>query len=629
MTLSSISVDRALSLHPAWLGLAGLGTALFFHFLGRELWRGLWRGQAQQGRSDLAAEPLLRLFFQQILGMGAAAMALLLLALAGVFQAAVIAAAALLGAVLACLAPRWWPADKQRAGVAGTPSGGAAAQSVALWELVVLGCAAVSAAAVSWHFPAAWDDTAYHLPLARTIVDHQALIANEWLRFPYFPAFMQLLFAAGLLVDVSFAQWLATWPMVVVLLGLMGLARRLCGHSAWGVLAWVLYVSTPAARHALGAAYVDAGLTAFSLAAMAAVAAWAQSPRVPAEANRWLALAGLCAGLAAGSKFHGLVMAGIIGMALTGLSLWRGRPADTLRHMLVYGAAVLGVCGFWYARSWWVTGDPLHPAGGAWFGYYLWTAQDMGLQLAEQASHGVPKQWRHFLAALWQVKAPYLLVALAWPVLLGWRGAHGWLMLGLVFSAGVLFWFLVSQVDRYLLPVLPAGALLFTAVLERVWSAARSRAGKAIGRLWSLLPSVLATWLMLGIAGHCVSELLTRPSPAEQRAAHDELALLRLAEELAPQYGDRVLNLGYENAFFYYRGQLIGDWFGVAAFPRVADCEKICRLRSPGETTQAMRRLGVRLLLVHAEKFPFDLQQYTASLTLVAHRGSAFLFVLP
>ncbi|WP_313080208.1 hypothetical protein [Pulveribacter sp.] len=617
-------MEQALAIHPAWVGIAGMGCVLFFHLLGWALSQVWWRGSARHV-SEPAASPLLALFFQQALGMGAAMVGLLCLAVFGVFSVRGIAGAAS-GVVLTIGAARARQAGRGGAGQVREWS----LAKLRPWEALVLACAVALAAAQSWHFPSAWDDTAYHLPLARAIVDHQALVADEWLRFPYFPAFMQLLFAAGLLLDVSLAQWLATWPVVVTLLGLMGATRWLCGHAAWGVMAWALYVYSPASRHSLGAAYVDAGLALFGLAAILAAAMWSQASPVMVGRRSWLVIAGLCAGVAGGIKFHGLVIAAALGLAVAWQSVRRAGLQQALVDICVYAGVSLGACGFWYLRSYWLTGDPIHPAGGAWFGYYLWTQQDMDLQLAEQASHGVPRHWSNFLVALWQVHAPYLCLALMWPVLLLRRHAHAWGVVGLVFYLGLAFWFWVSQVDRYLLTVLPAGALLCIGVVQHALACGMSGVvGGAARKAGRSGLAFLAVVLGLSLAWASTSALLSRPSIADQRDAHDEIVLLHEAEALAQRYGDKVLNLGYENAFFYYRGQLVGDWFGPAAFPRIADCSQTCRMRSVGETSDIMRRLGVHLLLIHAEKFPFDLQQYAAGMVLVGHRGSAFLFALP
>ncbi len=595
-----------------WAMPVALAWVAVFQGLGWGVWHALRR--VRVGAYAYEAVPgLLILFFQQVLGMGAAMLILLLLALCGLLHWQ-----GLLGAlVVTACAVAWEGRGRQ-----------VARPRCAAWEWCVLACAVLLAVAVSWRFPGAWDDTAYHLPMARTMVEHHALAVNEWLRFPYFPAFMHLLFAAGLMVDVWLAQWLATWPVVLTLLGLMGAARWLSGHSGWGVLAWALYVRTPALGHSLGFAYVDAGLALFCMAAVFAVAFWVQSEGE--GARLWLLIAGACAGVAGGIKFHGLVVAASLGVVVLGRSVWltsSGRARTLVCNLLAYGLPCAVLAGFWYLRSYWLTGDPIHPAGGSVFGYYLWTAQDMALQVAEQASHGVPKQWAYFFQGIWQAQAAYLYAAFCLPLLIVRPTGRAWAVVGAVVWAMMLFWFWVSQVDRYLMPVLPLAALLSMGLVSRLaqwllpvtWTS-----GAAFERGLMVLALACSTSLVLW----SMREWQRRPPMQAQRDGFAEIALLQRAQELAPQYGERVLNLGYENAFFYYRGELVGDWFGRAAFWRIADCSDRCHMRSPEETRRAMQTLGARMVLIHSGKFPFDEGQYSAQMVLLASNGVGFLYGL-
>lgn len=609
LALYPVPIAEALAQGPLWVGVAGVGAVLWFQLVG---WAVLqwWPGTQQR------PPVLLWLFFQQALGMGVAMLLLLVLAMAQVFVWWLVLCVAL-GGGLALAWPGWRRAHR-------VPGGAARQWRVWLPWCGLLACAVLWVSLQAWRFPAAWDDTSYHLPLARTIVVHQGLVANEWLRFPYFPAFMQLLMAAGLWLDVGLAQWLATWPVAVTVLGLMGAAQWLCRHAGWGVLAGALYLATPALRHVLGFAMPDAGMVLFCLAAGLAVAWWMEAaPAGPARV--WLALAGVFAGLACGIKLQALVLAATLGGGVLVWSACGGRQWRRVwRDALAYGGCCAAVCGFWYLRSWWVTGDPVHPAGGALFGYYLWNADDLALQVAEQASHGVTKAWAHVPQALWRAGVAVVGVALVAPLLLR-RGA--WLLMAGVVWTGVVFWFWVSQVDRYVLAVVPFGALLCVGMVHRGLAWVQERGGH--DWLGGVLPAGLAlacgVWLMAGAA----LELRQRPSIAAQRAAQVVIPLLERAEAVAGTYGSMVLNLGYEYAVFYYRGQLVGDWFGRAAFTRIADCSDGCRMRSPEETRRIMRALGVRLLLVDAQKFPLDAQRYAAQMHVLAQRGSGVLYGLP
>lgn len=600
------------------IALGAAASVAVFQSMGWILWEVFCCGAIGGGAVPHTRYSLLLLFFQQVLGIGCAMVALLFLAIFGYLQAwtiAVLSGLVILIAIKCAMSKRRRPR---------TSSNAVELAGIEPWEWAVLAAGIVIVAAQSWRFPAAWDDTSYHLPLARTILEHHSLVANEWLRFPYFPAFMHLLFAAGLTVDVTLAQWLASWPVFVALLGLMGAARWLSGHSSWGVFAWVLYASSPALLHVLGFAYVDAALVLFCMAAILAAGKWLNSPGD--KAYYWLILAGSLAGISGGIKFQGLVIAAILGCGVFAVGM---RRRIFLQTFAAYALPCLSLCAFWYLRSYFMTGDPIHPAGGPLFGYYLWNEQDLALQVQEQASHGVPKHWANFVGALWHVRLSHLYLALAWPLVLlvGLKRRLEWSLVAFVTWGGTLFWFWVSQVDRYLLPIIPLGTLL---AMELVRSTASGiGAFNIFPRGWRRYG--LATAAMVCAAFPLFSSLnglMQRPSIADQRDILPEVALLAKAELLAPHYGQRVLNLGYENAFFYYSGQLIGDWFGAAAFPRIARCRPSCQLTSPEQMADIMRRLEVRMLLVQSEKFTFDERQYSSEMVLLARQGPGYLYAL-
>lgn len=609
--------------YPVWAAWAALAWVAIFQCVGWGLWRALWRG-SNPGRLVPCVPALLGLFFQQALGMGGIMILLLVVAVAGIFDGFWLTVVLVL-----CCAPVAFVACRDRRGLR---ERGASGERVVAWQWWVMGCAALLSVAVSWRFPGAWDDTAYHLPMARTFVEQHALAANEWLRFPYFPAYMHLLFAAGLLVDVWLAQWLATWPVVVLLAGLMGAAQWLGRHCAWGAVAWVVFVLSPPLGHSLGFAFVDAGLAMFCTTAVLAMALWVQS----GEWGRfeWVIFAGGCAGMAAGIKFHGLVVAAALAVAMMAVSaMGRRAPLAVLRCVVVYGLACVAVGGFWYLRSFVVTGDPIHPAGGAMFGYYLWTRQDLALQVAEQASHGLAKQWAFFIPAIWHAGVPFVYAIFGLPLMLLDARARAWSVVGLVVWANVLFWFYASQVDRYLVPVLPLAALFCIGVACRgvalIAVGARGHAGSWTTRCvaWPWREG-LAVLCVTCVAAWSVKQWLQRPSMKEQQSGFGEIALLRKASQEAPRYGRRVLDMGYENAFFYYDGQMVGDWFGRAAFPRIADCSDICRMPDAEKLRAIMHELNVRMVLIHSVKFPFDRTQYSAHMHLLADDGVGFLYGL-
>ena len=120
----------------------------------------------------------------------------------------------------------------------------------------------------------------------------------------------------------------------------------------------------------------------------------------------WL---GMLAGVAIGSKVFGVVAAGSAFSVL--LALRR-----EFRPLLYFSGSALLFGSGWYLRSYLISGDPISPAGGPWFGYFLWNAADLAGQSSEQARHGEPKNPLYFLSAFSTVGAARLIPGLLAPL---------------------------------------------------------------------------------------------------------------------------------------------------------------------------------------------------------------------
>ena len=464
----------------------------------------------------------------------------------------------------------------------------------------------------SSHAPGHWDDISYHLPMARMFVEHQGLAVSEYLRFPFFPSNMQLLMAGGLMFSGDvLAQMLATLPVFITCLGLMGFAQWLLGASFWGGVAILLYLVTPVVGETLGFAYVDFGLTLFCIAALFAVAVWHQQA---GGGIRWLVLAGVFAGIAGGIKFHGIVFAALIGLVLL-LVGKRWRP------VWIYGLVCAVTAGGWYLRSYWLSGDPVHPAGGTLFGHYLWSAADLTSQKIEQATHGVPKHWLNFFDAFSHIKAYVVWLAISSIALL-WRAPRALHMLWAVMVLYGVFWFFVSQVNRYLLPMLPVACLLVAAALQRL---------AVIARATRWVPTGTAAWLSVGVAIFLLSwqgERWSRqPTLQAQLQAQSNYLLAQKANQVAPEFGARMVNVGFDNARYYYQGELLGDWFGKVRFEEFAFYgQSSWNMRPAPDVAQHMQQLNANLLLIHTGQFKFDKVQYAESFELLKIEGPGYLY---
>ncbi len=483
-----------------------------------------------------------------------------------------------------------------------------------------------------------WDDTMYHLPLARYYVEHQAIGLKEYLRFPLFPQNMDLLFALGLMLDGDLlAQGLATVPVFIAAIGLLGVSRWLLSSALPGYLSIGLFLSLPLVWIHLGFAYIENGLALFCWAATVAVAIWESSNR---KSWKWLALAGALAGCAAGTKYFGGAFASILWLyILISRKSWK--------ESMIFALAVFAFGSWWYIRSALISGDPIHPVGARIFGYFLWNEGDYAYQQQEQSRFGVPKNILNLWAALQAVKVEVFALAFLFIAFLK-RADKAFKLFYAVFVVYIVFWFFATQVERYLAPITFVGCFLSVAFVVRL----AKRSGQSFSSLFRhsycvrtalfysvrstigtgtclillaaaaiyqhavLLPKTFATWETV---------LLNRPG----------YPLFRQANALIPSKGDRLVQIGFENGIYFYNGTVIGDWYGPGRYsslmicsPRFVRNANTCALIPAAEMADTMKTFNSRLLAVNGSFVSIDIDDYKKRFDIVKAYHRNYLLAL-
>lgn len=361
--------------------------------------------------------------------------------------------------------------------------------------------------------------------------------------------------------------------------GLYAAGCRFFSRTA-GLLAALLYLSVPWVAHVSMAGLNDGvvGMYAF-LALYAGTLAVAgrrvvaerrpenavETPRVDSVAERRIRdepptardhshrmalLCGWLAGAAAACKYPALllVVVPLSGWLLLAGCGWPGRRAvgreppgrSGIRlqpaRWAVFTAAVLLSCGLWYGKNWLLAGNPTYPLLVSVFGGSTRTgAKDQQWRQA----HRVPRdaQGRSYTLAqlagsLSQIgwRSPWFAPCLVPLALLGLAGWRRWPVVGPLaawLAFYILAWWLVThRIDRFLVPALPAAALL-------------AGAGGVCcdGRVWRAIAVVAVGWSVL--AGLTI--ISSRVFPADNRF------LVALAE-LRPDLPDpRDPDFGFTN----------------------------------------------------------------------------------
>jgi hypothetical protein len=263
-------------------------------------------------------------------------------------------------------------------------------------------------------------------------------------------------------------------------------------------------------------------------------------------------------------------------------------------------------------RSFLVSGDPIHPLGGAWFGHYLWTAEDLASARTEQATHGAARGWDMLWRSLQVAGLLPLMPALLAPL---WRGLRGrvWGVLYAAFLGYLAFWLLSSQVARYTAPLWAAGAFLSAAFLHSAWQAVFSGrvASQGGGRLRSIMGWTLGLGLSALVIVHGQQAFSQRAAAWNATlAARPGYELFTRASTLAAEHGPVLMQLGYENAVYFFGGTVVGDWFGPGRYGPLLSCAQRCVVVGAQPLAEAARRYGARVVAVNASRFAIDPAAY-------------------
>jgi len=477
-----------------------------------------------------------------------------------------------------------------------------------LWPAILM----LLAVAFAWKAPGHWDDTSFHLPLVRFYVEQQGIELQEYLRFPLFPQHMNMLMVLGYLSTDAIgaggavgAQVFATLPWFVIALGFMGISKWHMGSAIPGVVVAILLAKNiEAFRVGFGFAYVDTGLAMFCWAALLAmVIGIANDSGQKTQSLTWIILAGLLAGGAAGTKLFGGVFALIL--CITVLLATR-----KLLYSVVFGICVLATGAWWYVRSYLISGDPFHPIAANFFGYFLWNEQDLLAQVAEQKTHGVAPSLLNLWAALKDAGIELWAIALAGLVFFKKLPSSIRLM-QLVFVVYFGFWFFVTQVERYLAPIMAVGTYLAFYMLYRLVNIniGSFNPGTYIARYSRALTVITVLLCCSLIFGEFRRNIANWDHRLSRVSGYE---LFTQANGWRASHGDRLVQLGFENAAYFFSGITIGDVFGVARYSQMLDCRaEGCKPVGTDALVELLNKFNSKMVIVSTQQYPLlNEQQY-------------------
>jgi 4-amino-4-deoxy-L-arabinose transferase-like glycosyltransferase len=227
---------------------------------------------------------------------------------------------------------------------------------------ILLSCVIVAIITLASAPPVDRDALTHHLFVPKLWLQHGGIYEIPEIPFSYYPMNLELLYTIPLYFgnDIIPKYIHFLFALLTALLLYRHLKKRL--GVEYGLLGAAFFLSVPIIVKLSITAYVDLGLIFFTTASLLLLLHWAE------QNFEWgpLALAGLCCGLAAGTKYNGLVS--VIVLTLFVPIIYQQNALKERQHNgkallfgCVFGMAALTSFSPWLIRNYAWTGNPIYP----------------------------------------------------------------------------------------------------------------------------------------------------------------------------------------------------------------------------------------------------------------------------
>ncbi len=238
------------------------------------------------------------------------------------------------------------------------------------WGLVlILVCLAVAIIILGSVPPVDRDSLSHHLYVPRLYLEHGGMVELPEVEFSYFPMNLELLY----LLPLAFGNDIV--PKYIhfffALLSALIIYRflKISLNNLYALTGSIFFLSIPVVIKLSTVAYVDLGLIFFSTASLFLLLKWAKNT----DKIYSLILAGICSGLAVGTKYNGLIT--LIILTLLVPILYQQCCSQEKRsnilaagHGILFLIISLFIYSPWAIRNITWTGNPFYPLFGSIFG---------------------------------------------------------------------------------------------------------------------------------------------------------------------------------------------------------------------------------------------------------------------
>ncbi len=463
--------------------------------------------------------------------------------------------------------------------------------------LVFLAAAAVISNALvrPLTLPLGWDEVAYHLPTAQAWAESGRLVVTDWLRYTLFPFNMELLYAGALILGNDVTAHLVHAFTGFLAIALTFSVARIFVPVPLAALASVFLFY--AIKQPLLTADIELGLMLYIFGAFATLGFCYLEKR-----KSLTFLAAFFIGLALGTKYQAMFFLPALAVAFLMIERdWK---------MLGLAALVVILTGsYWYARNFFVSGDPIHPFGGSVMGYWLWNADDIRRQFLDLQGVRKLPPW-------------YLLLSAGSPIF--WRTSALVLKGSMVATfVAVFVWFIVSGYDRYLMPIYPMLAILSSYFLYRLFTVFSgqkifTKYWEKLGRkaqlafIFVILLSITYDW---GKSTYKDIKELVLPDSFERiTLLQDTYPGYELLSALDMPLFGTLYQLGFEDEIYYLGTPILGDHVGKARYRGV-----LLNVRKSADLSSHLRSIGAKYLMVNLVRHTTFIDKATADPSFYEH----------
>jgi 4-amino-4-deoxy-L-arabinose transferase-like glycosyltransferase len=226
--------------------------------------------------------------------------------------------------------------------------------------------------------PLSRDALTHHLYVPKLYLENGGIYEIPWVEFSYFPMNLDLLYIVPLAFGNDIIPKYIHFSFALLTALLIYLQLKKWYRPIYGWIGSLMFLSIPIVVKLAISVYVDLGLVFFSTLSLTSLVAWMEKP----ARLKHLIISAVGAGLALGTKYNGLVVCFIIGLAvpmvyqkiqndseckrepLYGFAIYR-LPAVKL--FLLHSMIALLLFSPWALRNAYWTGNPLYPLYNGFF----------------------------------------------------------------------------------------------------------------------------------------------------------------------------------------------------------------------------------------------------------------------